>query len=556
MAVQLREEAMWPLTSPTTLYSGAQSMLPMPVEEEKENGDNVDGACTSFSTSLATAFHTIRVTGLRPTNQSKSTGTTRRRKWDASPSTAPHIQGWEAANPSYHSTERICVGYAANTHHQVVALLSAETLEGFWHEEDATALDPDTALQLREAVYSTANSANNTNNTEGDTASVTTATAASVLSEASVLPPGPRRTSSMDSSIDHFSTTGGDAATTAETSQIPPLATASQKTASTPVMEGLLAWKTVADDSRSVVRTSTLAIDFRPFAMTLGHLYVWQSSHSSAVQDGGVSDERTGRPVVWMGSADSNRLYAFLWTAESATLQPLPLEHEAFEFDSPVMAIDLRNATSSAETSYLAVACQDGTVRFIRFGCYDQDKKTWADVQESTVIVDGPLVCIHLVPGTTDALVGSLCGYVMLQDKDGTPFLVTAGLEVEEGAEDSVLAVHGFDDWVAIGTQAGSLLLYRRRLDRSAYDRMGQWQLPYSVHEICGIPGGNELLVTTRKSLHLFSLRLPPVLDPSLARLRLDRLLKRVAMQDTEGTDDLLVVSSAETAEALAGGAS
>ena len=163
------------------------------------------------------------------------------------------------------------------------------------------------------------------------------------------------------------------------------------------------------------------------------------------------------------------------------------------------------------------------------------DTNTWKAVQSSQVIVDGPLVCLQFVPATSRVLVGSLCGYVMLLDNDtGSPRIVAAELQGhEEDVEDSVLAVHGWDNWVAIGTQAGVLLLYCSSSNNnneqcsalsSSYVKAGEWHLPYSVHEICH--HGNSLLVTTRKSLHLFTLHERPKLDAQLAKDRIQRLLK------------------------------
>jgi len=506
---------MWSLTSPTTCYSGGRRSLVIRQAEGKEG----DGA----SVSLATALHEIHLCGLDSASDQEPT-----LKWE-------HVD----ANPNA-GVDRICVGYAANSEYTVTALLSG--LDGFLREANdgpaTAALDEATAHMLRQSMYAS---------DTADTASVTTATANSILSEPTVPSVHARRTSSSD--LDMFSTSGDNmtALMTTDASQLHHQSTEQLQqhhAARLPTtLRGLLVWKDTTDVT--TVR-ATQEIDFRPLAMTLGNVRT-----ISTTEDGkeGIID----RPVVWMGSADAARLYAFYWVEEMSNLVPLPLEDDVFDFTSPIMAIDVREAsttitaattattTTTAElpsqqkSMYLAVACQDGTLRCIQFSHYDTSTQRWCAKEISQVIVDGPLVCLQLVPGTTHALVGSLCGYVMLQDEHGSPSLVADALEVDdEETEDSVLAVHGWGDWVAIGTQAGAVLLYRRSPEGPSYTRVGKWCFPYSIHEICYLGDNNGILVTTRKSLHWLTLHEIPPPNAGLAKQRIQSLLERLSAHHSE----------------------
>lgn len=503
---------MWPLTSSTTCYSGARKTI-----LRGGGGGEDEGDALYASASLATALHVIQVYSL-DIDTSSGGG-----------NSEPLVR-WEQVDPrsSLTSEDRICVGYTCDEHHEVLALLAG--LDGFIHQESnanasAAALDLETAQQLRETLYSSASAA------DTDTASVTTTTgAASVLSETSA-PAFAHLRRSSSTETDMFSSADG-LGTVADSSVQQPAQQQAADSAHHPslpmAIQGLLVWKDPNDPASSV--RGACEIDFRPLAMTLGNVPIISSSSSSPTA-------RHTCPMVWMGSADSSRLFAYVLIKETSKLQRIPLEHEVFQFPSPIMAIDFREASSSSspggpERAYLAIACQDGTVRCINLSHYDETNQTWSAAEASQVIVDGPLVCLHLVPGTRKALVGSLCGYVMLQDEDGSPLLVAAGLDhQDEGTEDSVLAVHGWGAFVAIGTQTGNLLVYHKEpAGASSYKKVGDWHLPYSIHEICCIQHGRGLLVTTRKSLHWLTLiDVPQKLDPNLAKQRVQKLVELMA---------------------------
>jgi hypothetical protein len=221
------------------------------------------------------------------------------------------------------------------------------------------------------------------------------------------------------------------------------------------------------------------------------------------------------------------------------------------------------------------------------------------NVQATTFIIDGPSVCIQLSCSnhrwwhdssnepTVYATIGSLCGYVtVLYTRDifgkflaetsssndlnrkhdsiswEGPFIMAEGFWNHHlEAEDSVLAVHdvGRNGMVALGTHSGRCFLYQavNKISHSInsnqqekygehifYCRLWECQLPYSIHGICHVSncsrsdGKNvplSLLVTTRKSIHLFTQQTPRfVFDASLAKTRIDALLQRVPQRRHE----------------------
>lgn len=185
-----------------------------------------------------------------------------------------------------------------------------------------------------------------------------------------------------------------------------------------------------------------------------------------------------------------------------------------------------------------------------------QGKCHWVNLQYETITVDGPIVCNHLIQkknnGSTLSLIaGSLCGYVFSmstttggtaprtisndsQDHDNggssnketqqqetgddkswkwdEPKLVVEGLwNSHLSSPDLVLTVHGYEDFVAIGTHSGRCLLYQStntpEEGEEAFECVWQCRLPYSVHKICfwfDTVGTIQMVVTTRKSIHLF----------------------------------------------------
>lgn len=492
MKVEIQEECMWPLTSPTTCYSGARSIF---VARDD------DPTVASSSCFLSTALHSIQVSWRGNESLSSSLAN----------NLSPRVPtlSWEPVNTN-ETTNHICVGHASNTQHTVLALMA--NMESLVEASNAVAvanLDEETVAQLRELISTSAGTTVTT--AETDTASVTTA-----LTESSA----PTQYSRRNSSTDDVMSTIADIAAESSThvAAQPPL----------PPLQGWLVWKDAHD--MTTIR-GTLEIDFRPLAMTLATAPIVHN------------DTTTRRPVLWMGSADSTRLMAYYWKDETSQLISLALDEEVvFDVGSPIMAIDVQEIVGDdASHSYLAVACQDGTVRCLQYEHYNVDTQTWSVKQVSQVIVDGPLVCLRFMASPETFLVGSLCGYVFLQNNDtGIPALVAAELQQGDNVEDPVLAVHGWEEdnhsWVVIGTQGGAFLLYYKdkNKDITSYVKAGGWHLPYSIHEICHYPANADtkntrLLVTTRKSFHLFRLHPRPPANARLAKERIQRLLQRAS---------------------------
>lgn len=592
----MEETAMWPLTSPTTCYSGARNIV-ITVGEASGDDTTSSAATTAF---VATALHSLRLSF-----QTQRTST-------SSPNETDLKVTWEPVDDNNPNRKnRICVGQASNAQYTVMALLAG--LEHFVqssnNEIPSATLDDETAQQLRELLQAPDNhnqsAALTVATTETDTASVTASVVTTETTTSTptttTLPTHARRPSSTDN-MDAFASSTGSITIGGENSSTVAAAAAAESsmthhsstgTAALPLLpqapfDGCLVWKDAHDDMTTI--RGTCAIDFRPLCMTLAP---GEGLPIVVVQDDQTAMQQQ-RPVVFMGSADAARLLAYYWQEETAQLVPMTMmtttnsggggdndkddedAENAFEVASPVMAIDVQEITTINNTTttttktdtsttspsyFVALACQDGTFRCIQIHHYNASTQSWKARIVSQVMVDGPLVCLQFLPGTTHALVGSLCGYVMLLENDyvaeessheGLPRLVASELflpkdqqyEAEDGMEeeDSVLAVHGWDDWVAIGTQAGALLLYHKKATtivgdghdlEPLYVKAGAWRLPYSVHEICRTGQGHDdqLLVTTRKSIHLFSLHHPrPKWDADLAKERVKRLLERASI--------------------------
>jgi hypothetical protein len=262
----------------------------------------------------------------------------------------------------------------------------------------------------------------------------------------------------------------------------------------------------------------TATLDFRPLAPTACQLV------TTAMDT--ATDSSKARPTgIWLGSSDNTKIHWFEPRPDNSSLEARSIESEdpAFQFTSPVMAIDFQTAKQGNDVrNCLAVACQDGTIRTITFG-YNMGK--FVDVRHQQVIVDGPIVCIDLQVVTNPnsqvgvklrVTAGSLCGYVMelfvdpaTCDTEG-PYMVGEGFwNAAVKAEDSVLAVRASGDTVFVGTQSGKLLVYgtdqyNETDSPSEYQLLWQCQLPYSIHSVCCVHDTSQLLVTTRRSLHVF----------------------------------------------------
>ncbi|CAB9515037.1 expressed unknown protein [Seminavis robusta] len=264
--------------------------------------------------------------------------------------------------------------------------------------------------------------------------------------------------------------------------------------------------------------------------------------------------------------------------------QGLVLERPKDHKDTSITDTDTRGL--------VGVACQDGTIRFYGYSWSAIDNSNTLQCREEcTVVVDGPIVSLHLHVHAADsphqaqeqsqdnnnnkdnaveAIVGSLCGYAARFYKPSMdvfswqgPFMVAEGFGTamndpsaadEQDEEDSILAVHAWEDKVALGTYSGRCLLFGRDAatennSKTAHDDdygMPYWdcQLPDPIHGICPLPttlattsGSNEaggamrLLVTTRRSLHIFQ-EVPREYDPERAKRKLEMLLSHQRQHD------------------------
>lgn len=196
------------------------------------------------------------------------------------------------------------------------------------------------------------------------------------------------------------------------------------------------------------------------------------------------------------------------------------------------------------ECHQLAVACQDGTIRFLWL--YWSPALEIQCQEKYTVIVDGPIICLHLnydqSRGLIEAVFGSLCGYAarFLQKTVGKdfdwqgPFMVAEGFwNLQQTQEDSVLAVHAWDNKVAIGTYSGRCLLYGPTSCNLSND-YGQpfWDccLPEPINGLCHIPTKSSvlLLVSTRRSIHVFQ-EMSKTYCPDMAKRKLEFLLSKTS---------------------------
>ena len=267
---------------------------------------------------------------------------------------------------------------------------------------------------------------------------------------------------------------------------------------------------------------------------------------------------------IWVGSAEDAQVRFYVPStidSNQQQLTPLVLPEEHFTVHTtPVMSLDFLN---NNDQSTLAVACQDGTIQLTSWRGSD-----FKDLNSYKVIVDGPLVSLQLQSNYASpspsirVVVGSLCGYVCElvkheQDVWEGPSMIVQGFWNDTiEAEDSILAVHVFNDqYIAIGTHSGRCLLYQNRNPyrqrQSKYQKVWESLLPYSVHSIL-VPKNSDssvlrLVVTTRRSLHVFQLRGPLsawnvparslTYSAALAKERLLGLLTNAAAPNLEGEE-------------------
>lgn len=242
--------------------------------------------------------------------------------------------------------------------------------------------------------------------------------------------------------------------------------------------------------------------------------------------------------LAWVGSADDSQLRCYVIAEDSQSLESVELSDSAFSLDSPIMVIDsLRNAPQSKETCCcMAVGCQDGSVRIISFQLEQiSETVSFSHVASHTVLVDGPIIALHLSRGQdgttrTQLLAGSMCGFVCRLEKVEAawngPWMVTEGLP---GKDDPVLAVHALtNDALALGTHSGRCEVWIK--GESDYRRLWSCLLPYSIHGLAHEESSStelppRLMVTTRHTFHVFERKLTRY-NAGSAKRRLEDLIQ------------------------------
>jgi hypothetical protein len=228
---------------------------------------------------------------------------------------------------------------------------------------------------------------------------------------------------------------------------------------------------------------------------------------------------------VFVGSADDASLRFYCTsTSDPRSLVSWPLPEEHFTVETPVLALDfgvVKWPDIAKTTCTLAMACQDGTIQLVTWeSSSSETTQVFHNISSQRFIVDGPLLCIKLdynIHTSLRVTVGSLCGYVcqLFYSNNGTssswegPFMVAQNLWnsiLDE--EDCVQAVSTLDNYVAVGTQVGRLILYATE-DSERYVPVWHCLLPYSIHGIRILRQSQSdsrmtLAVTTRRSFHLF----------------------------------------------------
>lgn len=319
---------------------------------------------------------------------------------------------------------------------------------------------------------------------------------------------------------------------------------------------------------------------------------------TNIVEKDGDGSENIG---IFVGSAEDTRLRLYMPRKEhviggvSLSLHEVPFslsllstsddtDKERSEgiltFSSPIMAIDcLRMKQSNGESSetketfvnYLALGCQDGTIRVASFTCERAfNGHAFTAVGNTDLVVDGPIVTLDLsvrlpkYPTTKDQdatnhpridlIVGSLCGFVCAfhqvsgadQPFEGPEEVVSSLYCGRLGAEDGVICVKsvaccgtqtGYA--IAVGTYSGRVLVFEPILEASAsgtdkaetittasiavYKLYWSCHLPYPVHGISAADvdgdGMAELLITTRRSLHIFQASVDDAVEAAKKRI-------------------------------------
>ena len=179
---------------------------------------------------------------------------------------------------------------------------------------------------------------------------------------------------------------------------------------------------------------------------------------------------------------------------------------------------------------YLAISCQDGTIRVITFSVYPTTHDSYSDMNlsyyiynVSEMIEDGPIVAITLSVASEPKLlptilltIGSMCG-TTCQYHQSDPYLHFQGPDTigwslwnpSLDIEDAITAIEGFDILVVVGTCSGRIYMFQKQRSSPLYIQTLEQNLYYPIHSIVIQRLANdersvEMIVSTRKSVHLF----------------------------------------------------
>lgn len=323
---------------------------------------------------------------------------------------------------------------------------------------------------------------------------------------------------------------------------------------------------------------------------------------ASVVQSNGNVSSDQGSNMNHLTSSNHDSLRSLLFHSAAATTEPIESIFILQSPITAMNTFQMTGSVQREQSLFgLSMACQDGTIRIVTFHLeakseIGNNKGTFPFQlvidKISQYTVDGPITCLLFQPrrvGDNTRMVlhaGSTCGFActLVQSSDDpthfdAPCLIVDGLwNCQLDDDDAVLCVSEFDyggvessKVVAIGTYSGRVLLFASvdgceynssdEIPSSATDASGAadgsskyntspeyycfWYctLPYPVHriQVHSLPTHGflpDMIVFTRRSIHLFQCNLDIIADSTLERI--DRILYKVRGRMEVETSTLL----------------
>ena len=580
--MQYSEDYTWPLTSSTTIYSGARrlsSSLCLAGDDDDEHDHSA-----SATTRLATEYNTVQVPITKSNNNNNNNNNNN------------SITSSFDSSVAYHDEQYYVVGYDSLKEWEVLILLNRSE-DNKKDGQQATTRTTTTTTTTTTGVADAA---------VPSMAAMTTSSTSLEHEDPSSSSSQPNTTTTIhrrypSEETDVIASTSLTANT--HDSAVPSILSDSHTTATMGLIDEHSVQPITASATTATIVTETTNNNNNPHTPSRAKILLRNRQTGQEYQQ--ALSTRPLAPtlclvdnkhvLLWLGNADLNVLQ--LWYPSSLSSSSLSSSENDHDHDqnrlvlypnvplevatvtSPVMAVDvllLENLHNT--TCALALACQNGTIQLSVFTiqCQVDNDATehcsvvslqFTDIQHVSVVVDGPIVSVHLQNHleTIQAVAGSLCGYVceMVYSKHtrqwSRPYMVAEGFtrrrrrqqqRQQQSEEDSVLSVHAFETFVFVGTFTGKCLVYEKTLQASAddeYQLLWQCQLPYSVHQIVAM-STTRFVVTTRRSVHLFGGKRIHY-DVELAHQRLCELLRERKIVPTvvESQVEATVVPAAET---------